>query len=158
MNQNYNAVFTVDQSPEVVFNAINNVRGWWSQEIEGDTDKLGTVFSYHYKDIHRCKMEITELIRNEKVVWYVQENYFSFTQDKTEWTGTTINFEISRKGDKTEVKFTHIGLVPHFECFNTCTEGWNNYVNGSLRSLITTGIGQPNIGDPITDSERSLSQ
>jgi hypothetical protein len=30
----------VDQTPEEVFNAINNPRGWWSEEIEGNTNKL----------------------------------------------------------------------------------------------------------------------
>jgi len=46
-NHNYTASFTVDQSPEEVFGAINNVRGWWSEEIEGITDKLGAKFKFH---------------------------------------------------------------------------------------------------------------
>jgi hypothetical protein len=40
-NQNFTAAFSVDQSPEEVFDAINNARGWWSEEIDGRTDKLG---------------------------------------------------------------------------------------------------------------------
>src|SRR5580692_3708217 len=43
-NQNYSISFAVDQSPEQVFKAINNVRGWWSGEIGGETDKLGSEF------------------------------------------------------------------------------------------------------------------
>jgi len=38
--QNFTATFSVDQSPEEALAAINNVRGWWSEEIEGGTSKL----------------------------------------------------------------------------------------------------------------------
>jgi len=156
-NQNFTTTILVDQNPEEVFNAINNVRGWWSEAVEGETDKLDAVVYYHYQDIHRCTFKITSLEPARKVVWHVLQNYFSFVKDKTEWTGTNIVFEITRKGDKTEVRFTHFGLVPHFECYDVCTDGWSTYINGSLHKLITTGRGEPNIGEAITDSEKELS-
>ena len=65
----------VDQTPEEVFNAINNVRGWWSEEIEGGTDKLNDEFNYHYKDVHISKMKLIEVIPDKKVVWLVMDNY-----------------------------------------------------------------------------------
>jgi hypothetical protein len=71
------------------------------------------------------------------------ENYFDCTQDKSEWTGTEMRFEISEKDGKTEVRFSHVGLVPEYECFEICSSSWGFYMNGSLRSLITTGKGQP---------------
>jgi hypothetical protein len=143
-DQNFTATFTVDQTPEEAFAAINNVRGWWSEEIEGSTDELGDEFTYRYKDVHVCKMKLTEAIPGKKVVWLVLDNYFNFTEDKTEWKGTTITFEISKKDDKTEIHFTHLGLVPEYECFEICSNAWGSYVNGSLRSLIATGKGKPN--------------
>lgn len=155
-DQNYTTTIAVDQTPEEVFAAINNVRGWWSESIEGDTDKLGAEFHYHFKDIHRSRMKIIEFIPDKKVVWHVLDNYFNFTQDKSEWKDTKISFEISKKGDKTEIRFTHIGLVPLYECYDVCSNGWTTYISGSLRNLITTGGGQPNVGDAIADSERAL--
>jgi hypothetical protein len=142
--KDYTTSFTVDQSPEEIFDAINNVRGWWSENIEGRTDKIGEEWTYRYKDVHLCKMKITELIPGKKIVWLVLENHFDFTKDKTEWKGTKVIFEITRKGEKSEVHFTHAGLVPEYECFEICSNAWGSYINGSLRNLITTGKGKPN--------------
>ena len=94
---NFTTTIKVDQSPEEVFNAITNVRGWWSEEIEGNTIKLNDEFEYHYEDVHRCKVKLIEVIQNKKIVWLVEKNYFKFTEDKTEWTGTKPTFEISEK-------------------------------------------------------------
>jgi hypothetical protein len=143
-DQNFTTTITVDQTPEQAFAAINNVRGWWSGDIEGSTHKLGDEFTYRYKDVHYSKQKITELIPGKKVVWLVLDSYLSFVKDKTEWNGTTITFEVSKKGTKTEIHFTHLGLVPEYECFDACSDAWGSYVRGSLRRLITTGKGQPN--------------
>ena len=72
------------------------------------------------------------------------DNCFNFVEDKSEWKDTDVVFEIDRKGDKTEVRFTHVGLVPAYECYSVCSDAWGSYVKGSLRDLITTGKGQPN--------------
>jgi hypothetical protein len=113
-SKDYTASFTVDQTPEEVFNAINNVRGWWSGEITGDTNKLSAEFTYCVQDVHRSKQKITEFVPDKKVVWRVLDADLSFTKDKGEWKGTEIVFEIAERGDKTEVRFTHVGLVPAY--------------------------------------------
>ena len=143
-SQDFTTTFAVDQSPEEVFDAINHVRGWWSEEITGGIGDLGDEFTYRYMDVHRCTVKITEFTPGQRVVWRVLENCFSFTEDKTEWKGTDIRFDICRKGNKTEVRFAHLGLVPEYECFDVCSNAWGSYINGSLRSLITTGQGKPN--------------
>lgn len=141
--QNYTATISVEQTPEEVFAAINNPRGWWSEEIEGSTDKPGAIFHHHHQDIHRCKMKITEFVPGKKVVWRVMENYFNFIKDQQEWVGTDIVFEITKKNGKTLVQFTHVGLVPAYECYELCSNAWGSFINGSLRDLITKGKGHP---------------
>ena len=140
----YTSTLLVDESPTEAFNAITNMRGWWSEEIEGAPDKLNEEFFYHYKDIHLTKMKLVELVPEQKVVWLVLDNSFNFIQNKTEWVGTKLVFEISKEGDKTKVKFTHEGLTAQDECFEVCNEAWTNYIQNSLRKLITTGKGEPN--------------
>ncbi len=146
----FTTTFSVNQTPKEVFNAINNVRGWWSEDIEGRTDKLGE-FKYRYKDMHRCTIEVTRLVPDKKIVWHVVDNYFSFVKDKAEWKDTDIIFDISRKGNMTEVRFTHVGLDPSDECYDVCSDAWNTYINGSLRNLITKGKGEPNQNEQITN-------
>jgi uncharacterized protein YndB with AHSA1/START domain len=156
--QDFTTTLIVDQSPEEVFNAVTNVRGWWSEQIDGNTAKLNDEFDYHYEDVHRCKIKLIEVIPNQKIVWLVEKNYFKFTEDETEWTSTKPTFEISEKDGKTELRFTHVGLIPDYECFDICRDSWTNYIQNSLKKLITTGKGQPNGKDkPQTENEKKLS-
>ena len=135
--------FVVDQSPKEVFDAINNPRGWWGKDIEGSNDSVDDEFTYRVKDIHYSKIKVIELIPNEKVVWLVLDNRMNFVDDQSEWVGTKISFEIAAKGDQTQVRFAHLGLVPEYECFDVCSNAWGSLMHRSLPSLITTGTGQP---------------
>jgi len=155
-SQNYSSTFTVDQTPEEAFAAINNVRDWWSGNIEGSTNKLGDEWTYRYKDVHYSKQKITELVPGKKVVWLVLDSYLNFIEDKTEWNGTKITFEIGKNGDKTEVRFDHLGLTPEVECYDACSNAWGGYVNGSLRNLITRGKGQPNRKEQVATEKKTV--
>ncbi len=156
--KNYTVTFTVDKSPEEALKAITNIRGWWSENITGETDKLGATFKYAYQDVHRCTLKMTEFVPGKKVVWHVVDNFFSFTNDKTEWKGTDLVFEISEKDGKTEVTFTHVGLVPSYECYDLCSDAWGTYIKSSLKDLITKGKGNPNVGEAITEDEKRLGK
>lgn len=141
-NSDFTTTFLVDQTPKETFNAINNVSAWWQGEIKGASKKLNDEFTYRMEDIHFSKQKVMELIPNEKVVWLITESKLTFTKDQSEWTGTKICFEISEANNKTQVCFTHIGLVPKFECFGDCSNAWTQLIQKSLFSLITTGKGK----------------
>jgi Activator of Hsp90 ATPase homolog 1-like protein len=141
-DQNFRTTILVEQSPAEVFKAVNNPRAWWSTDIEGNTEKLNAEWTYHFGESHRSKMKTIEMIPDKKVVWLVEENYFAFTKDKSEWTGNKITFDISRQGSKTQLVFTQIGLVPTYECYNVCRDAWTGFIQKSLQSLISTGKGQ----------------
>ena len=140
----FTITLAVDQSPEEAFAAIANVRGWWSENIDGPTDVVGGTFTYRHHDLHRCTIQVTEMTSPARIVWRVVENYFNFTDDTTEWNGTEIHFDVAARGPKTEIRFRHLGLVPTYQCFEVCSGSWDFYLRTSLRGLIRTGQGVPN--------------
>jgi hypothetical protein len=140
--QDFTTTLSLEQTPLEVFNAINHVSGWWQGEIEGRATKVGDEFTYHMKPFHFSKQKVTELVPGKKIVWLVTESQLNFIEAKTEWTGTTISFEISEANNETQLHFTHHGLVPTVECYDDCSNGWSMLIRQSLFSLITTGKGK----------------
>jgi uncharacterized protein YndB with AHSA1/START domain len=151
-NQGFTLTFSVDQAPEEVFAAITNVRGWWSQGLRGQSAKVGDEFTYVHEDLHRSTHVVTEAVPGKKVVWRTVDADLRHAKEPAEWIGTEVRFEIARKGDKTELRFMHAGLVPAFDCYESCSRGWSFYVGDSLRRLIATGKGKP---DAKEKSERA---
>jgi Activator of Hsp90 ATPase homolog 1-like protein len=143
-DKNFTTSITVDKDISSTFNSIKNFRGWWSQDIEGNTDRLNDTFFYHYKDVHLSKIKLIEMVADKKLVYQVIANQFNFTKDKTEWVNTKLIFDLTTEGDKTKVVFTHEGLVPEYECYNVCHDAWTSYIHGSLKNFIETGKGKPN--------------
>lgn len=143
-SKSFSAVIEVSKRPEEVSNSIIDLKGWWSESIKGQTDLLNEVFLYNYKDIHICKLQLTEYIVGKKIVYKVLENHFNFTKDKSEWKGTFLCFNITTKNKKTNITFTHEGLTPAYECYLICEDAWTNYITESLFNFITKGKGSPN--------------
>lgn len=138
--QDFTRVYLIDQTPEEIFKSLIDVRGWWSglfsEEIEGHSDKLNEEFSFRAGDgIHYSKHKLVELTPNKKAVWLVTDSSLSFLEDKGEWIGTKLCFEISKQGARTAVRFTHQGLVPGIECFDRCTSAWSQYLDKFLLPL-----------------------
>ena len=138
----FNATILVNQTPATVFNAINNVGGWWTEDFEGNSEKLNDIFTVHFGETF-ITVKIVELITDKKIGWHVIDCYKHWLKDKKEWKGTTINWEIAAAKNATQISFTHIGLVPGIECYNGCEKAWNFYVKESLFKLLTEGKGIP---------------
>lgn len=144
-NSDLTISFLVDQTPEESFNAVNNVKGWWTENMKGDSLQQGDEFEVRFGDVHYSRHKLTEVIPGKKVVWLTTDSRLNFVEDKNEWTGTSIIFDISKQGSQTEVRFTHQGLMPGVACYDACSNAWGSYISGSLQGLITTGKGQPSL-------------
>jgi hypothetical protein len=136
---NFTTTLRVDQIPAAVFNAVNQPQNWWSGEIKGSSAKLNDEFTYRYKEFHLSRQRIVEMIPDQKVVWLVTDSQINYTEDINEWTGTKISFEVTEKDGKTELRFSHIGLIPEIECFDSCSGAWTQLIQEGLFSLITKG-------------------
>ncbi|HZS51979.1 MAG TPA: hypothetical protein VFA54_14025 [Bryobacterales bacterium] len=55
-----------------------------------------------------------------------------------------IVWEVLPDNGATQVKMTHVGLVPGAACYGTCEKGWNFYVGESLLKLPAENKGLPN--------------
>ena len=49
-NENYNTVITTTKNTNVVYNAINNVHQWWTENFEGRSRKIGDEFVVTFGD------------------------------------------------------------------------------------------------------------
>lgn len=144
--QDYTKSFIVNATPHETFTAINNVTGWWTDNFEGSSQNLHDEFTVRFfDDIHVSTQKLIEVIPDKKVVWLVTDSTLNFIADKHEWTGTKITFEIFEHNHQTEVRFTHLGLIPQVECFKDCSKAWGEYLQESLVSLINTGKGNPTL-------------
>lgn len=133
-----------DRTPQEVYQAIIKVRNWWTgyhnEEFTGSTEKLNEEFSFSAAGgIHYSKQKLVEVIPDEKIVWLVTDSVLGFVEKTDEWRGTKMIFEISRTGDKTQLIFTHNGLTPEIECYDSCAPSWANYLQNKLLPLINEG-------------------
>src|SRR5258708_3862302 len=103
------------------------------------------------EDVHRSTHKITEFVPHRKVVWHTTDSHLNFIKDKAEWTGPDIVFEIARKNGRTELRFTHIGLLRANECYDSCSVAWSFYINHSLFTLITKGKGESSRKDMVSE-------
>ncbi|TLG01927.1 SRPBCC domain-containing protein [Nocardia cyriacigeorgica] len=151
------ATMTVTQTPQEVFAAVTDVCGWWNQNIIGNTAAVGDEFVFtddidyagetaatNKAGIRFSRFRITEVVPGERVVWHVVDSDLSFVDDRDEWTGTDVVFDITTDRSGTTLRFTHQGLTAaESECFAECSRGWTFYITKSLPRLITTGTGLP---------------
>jgi hypothetical protein len=141
-NNNFHRTITVHASPEEAMDKISHVNLWWAKNFKGKAGRPGDSFTVRFGETF-VDFKVSELVPNKKVVWKVTDCNLHWINDKKEWNGTDVVFDISKKGNETQIDFTHVGLVPGVECYKDCEVGWNGHVTNSLVKLINEGKGVP---------------
>jgi hypothetical protein len=142
--QDYHIAITVNATAQEAFKNISNVSKWWSENVEGRTQKLNDVFTVHFGETW-ITHKIVEIVPDKKIVWLVTDCNKHWLKDKKEWKGTKMEWEISTDKNTTKINFTHIGLVPVMECYKGCEKAWNEYIQESLYKLLAEGKGEPDL-------------
>ena len=140
--QDYQCHISAPASAEEAFEGISQVSAWWAKHVEGYTESLHDIFTVRFGKTF-VTFEITELDPNKRVVWLVTICNLHWIGNKTEWTGTSIVWEITPTGDGVRIDMTHRGLVPQTECFEDCKAGWNDHIGNSLKQYLTEHVGMP---------------
>ena len=140
--KDFHLAIKVNASAEEALEKINQVDKWWAKKVKGKSEKLNDKFTVDFGKTF-VDFQISELVPGKKVVWKVTDCNLDWIKTKKEWNGTEVVFEISGKGNTSEINFTHIGLVPGVECYSDCEVGWTGHITNSLVNLINTGKGQP---------------
>lgn len=140
---NYQCSITANVIVAKAIESINRVDKWWTENFEGSAEDLGDKFTVTFSGETFVDFEVVELIPGKKMTWLVTDCYLPWLADKKEWKGTNAVWELSGTNHTTTINFTHVGLVPQVECYESCVKGWDEYVKDSLLKLLTKGEGAP---------------
>jgi uncharacterized protein YndB with AHSA1/START domain len=135
---------TVESTAKKIYTGLTqNIQNWWTEKMEGSANKINEVFTVRFDKTFK-KIKVVELIPDKKIIWEVMESYIDIAEinNKSEWNGTKIVWEINQNEDSTDLILTHHGLKPSLECYEVCDNGWISFME-SFHDYITTGMGTP---------------
>lgn len=137
----FQSSIVVTSSPAEAFDHVCRVADWWTTDVEGQTRGQGSNFTVRFADTS-VDFRITDFVPGSSVTWLVTDCFLPHFPQETEWTGTTVRFDISPADSGSQVTITHFGLGG-LECSEMCSAGWQHHVGESLRDLIQNGKGAP---------------
>jgi hypothetical protein len=140
--KSYSTTISVNSTADEAMEKISQVDKWWAKKVNGSAEKLNDRFTADFGSTF-VDFQIVEFVPSKKVVWQVTDCNLEWIKTKKEWNGTEVVFELSPKKNSTEITFTHVGLVPTFECYSDCEVGWNEHIGESLLAFINEGKGMP---------------
>lgn len=137
--KNYHTTIVVNASQEEALKKISQVI-WWKKDFRGTAEKLNDKFSVPFGELNGeqsfVDFVVSELVPNKRIAWKVTDSNLPWFNDKKEWNGTEVVFDLFPDQGKTRIAFTHVGLVPGVECYEACESGWNGHITKDLLNFI----------------------
>ena len=144
----YSTTLVVCATPEQVYDAVVHPRAWWGEAVFGRSVTPGDEFTFEVPGVHWSRLRVVES-SPARVVWEVVDARIEYVAERDEWTGTRIVFELEPVPEGARLRFSHQGLMPELECYDSCSQAWASLVQGSLRRLVTEGRGEPYAAGPL---------
>ena len=140
----YQKRIKVNKPVNEVYAAITeHISDWWSNDLAGAAAQAGDSFTISFGKTIKT-FDIIVAIPNEQVVWECVKAYIDMAalKNKAEWVGTKLFWTLNAADQATILTFLHEGLNQHFECYQVCEAGWNQFL-GSLETYLASGKGSP---------------
>lgn len=140
----YQNSMIIPASAAEIFAALTTkISAWWTESVEGSAKNSNDWFTVRFGNTFKA-FEVEEMIPGKKIIWKCIDARIDIPalENKSEWAGTKIVWEMYPENGATKLDMTHYGLTPSFECYTICESGWKQFL-GSLKSLLDTGTGMP---------------
>jgi len=126
----------IHASREKVYERVATTDGIaeWFTEASSAAYRKGGTLELRFSD-EPVLFTITELTEPSRIVWHC-------TSEENSWFDTDIVFEFDAQGDRTVVRFDHLGWPAVSDRFRDCSMSWAYFLE-SLRSLLEEGRGTP---------------
>ena len=153
MNDNhYTKTLSVNASPEQAYTALTKgFEHWWTRPDApiinlGDRARFTFPPGNSYWTFEASALEPYQKVELNCVeALHLHEGQPAAIE--TEWLGSRLIFEIQAQGNKTSIRFVHLGLKPTLLCYNICESGWDFFFLESLKCYLDTGTGKPHKAD-----------
>jgi len=127
----------IDAPVEKVYKAITEQTGlarWWTAETVA-MPEVGSVAEFKFGDRYHNEMRVLTIEPDKLVEWecIVGDN---------EWIETRFRFDLERRGNQTQLRFSHTKWREMTDFYAHCNYHWGYYLR-SLKLYCETGKGTP---------------
>ncbi len=107
--------------------------------------RIGAVVEFDHGLGDPLRMEITDLVPNERLTWKCVSDFSDPSNPASEWRGQTFLFELPRRGDVellgtkqnvTVLRLRVTGWPPEARWYGFCNAAWGQTLNVNLKNSL----------------------
>lgn len=147
--EHYYRTISVSARPQEVYRALTTgYESWWTTTGGKGFRAVGDRVKFTFPPlVSYWTFEAEVLDAGKRVELLCVDAYHELSDKpqapKDEWLGSRMIFRIEASANKTDVHFTHQGLMANLNCYEVCEQGWDHFFVDSLAVYLNTGVGKP---------------